>query len=90
MTTPIFYKKFFFLLTLFITFSNLFSQKKFTIVLDAGHGGSDIGANRYYSDIGAVQEKNVTLGIVLKLGRMLEKTKIIKSSTPERLMNILP
>lgn len=72
------YNKFFFLLTFFITFSCFYSQKKFTLVLDAGHGGSDIGANRNYGDIGAVQEKNVTLGIVLKLGRMLEKNKDYK------------
>ena len=78
MVSPRFYKKIFFLLTFFISFSSLYSQKKFTIVLDAGHGGSDIGANRFYSDIGAVQEKNVTLGIVLKLGRMLEKNKDYK------------
>jgi len=72
------YNKFFFLLTFFISFSCFYSQKKFTLVLDAGHGGSDIGANRNYPDIGSVQEKNVTLGIVLKLGRMLEKNKEYK------------
>ncbi len=72
------YNKFFFLLTFFISFSNFYCQKKFTLVLDAGHGGSDIGANRNYADIGSVQEKNVTLGIVLKLGRMLEKNKDYK------------
>lgn len=72
------YSKFFFLLTFFISFSCFYSQKKFTLVLDAGHGGSDIGANRSYGDIGTVMEKNVTLGIVLKLGRMLEKNKDYK------------
>nr|WP_228414616.1 N-acetylmuramoyl-L-alanine amidase [Chryseobacterium sp. SNU WT5] len=54
------------------------AQKKFTIVLDAGHGGSDHGANRSYSDLGIVREKDVTLAIVLKLGRMLEKNKDYK------------
>ncbi len=78
MIRPTLYKKFFFLLIFFVGFSSLHSQKKFTIVLDAGHGGSDIGANRNYSDIGTVMEKNVTLGIVLKLGRMLEKNKDYK------------
>jgi len=72
------YNKFFFLFAFLIGFTSLFAQKKFTIVLDAGHGGSDIGANRNYADIGAVQEKNITLGIVLKLGRMLEKNKDYK------------
>lgn len=65
-----------FLAILLFNFS--FAQKKFTVVLDAGHGGGDIGANRNYSDIGVVQEKNVTLGVVLKLGAMLEKNKDFK------------
>ncbi|MBB4806546.1 N-acetylmuramoyl-L-alanine amidase [Chryseobacterium defluvii] len=56
----------------------VFSQKKFTIVLDAGHGGSDHGANRTYSDIGRIAEKDITLAIVLKIGRMLEKNKDFK------------
>ncbi|WP_419869006.1 N-acetylmuramoyl-L-alanine amidase family protein [Chryseobacterium sp. CT-SW4] len=68
-----------FLSFLFIFLSTfLFSQKKFTIVLDAGHGGNDSGAKRSYSDIGLVAEKDVTLSIVLKLGRMLEKDKDFK------------
>ncbi|MDR2204940.1 MAG: N-acetylmuramoyl-L-alanine amidase [Flavobacteriaceae bacterium] len=54
------------------------AQKKFTIVLDAGHGGTDIGANRTYSDLGHVVEKNITLPVVLKLGRLLEKNKDFK------------
>jgi len=64
---------------LLILLSNfMFSQKKFTIVLDAGHGGSDSGAKRTYSDIGLLAEKDVTLAIVLKVGRMLEKNKDFK------------
>lgn len=64
---------------LLIILSNfMFSQKKFTIVLDAGHGGSDSGAKRTYSDIGLLAEKDVTLAIVLKVGRMLEKNKDFK------------
>ncbi len=55
-----------------------FSQKKFTVVLDAGHGGSDHGANRSYNDIGRIAEKDITLAIVLKIGRMLEKNKDFK------------
>ena len=54
------------------------AQKKFTLVLDAGHGGSDHGANRFYSETGTLREKDVTLAIVLKLGRMLEKNKDFK------------
>lgn len=65
-----------FLLIFFTTFT--FAQKKFTVVLDAGHGGSDNGANRNYPDLGLVQEKHVTLAVVLKLGAMLEKNKEFK------------
>ncbi|PIF43355.1 N-acetylmuramoyl-L-alanine amidase [Chryseobacterium sp. 52] len=56
----------------------IFSQKKFTIVLDAGHGGSDHGANRSYADIGRVAEKDVTLAVTLKVGAMLEKNRDFK------------
>ncbi|HPZ25729.1 MAG TPA: N-acetylmuramoyl-L-alanine amidase, partial [Kaistella sp.] len=58
------------------TFSG--AQKKFTIVLDAGHGGTDFGANRVYPETGRLNEKDVTLAVVLKLGRMLEKNKDYK------------
>lgn len=71
------FKKYF-LLVFILLFSFSSAQKKFTIVLDAGHGGSDHGANRYYSETGTVREKDITLAIVLKLGRMLEKNKDYK------------
>lgn len=68
------------ILSFLLIFVNVFvfSQKKFTIVLDAGHGGSDHGANRTYSDIGRISEKDITLAIVLKVGSMLEKNKDFK------------
>jgi len=55
-----------------ITFfgSNLYGQKKqdFVIVIDAGHGGKDVGAR------GVVEnEKDVTLNVALKFGRLIEK-----------------
>lgn len=65
-----------FLLLLSVNF--IFSQKKFTIVLDAGHGGNDHGANRTYDDIGRIAEKDITLAITLKVGAMLEKNKDFK------------
>lgn len=73
-----FYSKKYFSFLFILLFVIGFSQKKFTIVLDAGHGGTDIGANRSYSDIGTVREKDVTLAVVLKLGAMLEKNKDYK------------
>lgn len=66
-------------LTVFIFISGVFqAQKKFIVVLDAGHGGKDIGATRKYADLGTVMEKDVTLGITLKIGRLLEKDKDFK------------
>ena len=71
------FKRYFSLLfVVLFVFGN--AQKKFTIVLDAGHGGSDIGTNRKYNDLGTVREKDITLAIVLKLGKMLEKDKDFK------------
>src|SRR5690554_1247245 len=43
-------------------------QEKFKVVLDAGHGGKDPGA------IGnGVKEKDITLAVTLKVGKILEK-----------------
>ncbi|MBE0643527.1 MAG: N-acetylmuramoyl-L-alanine amidase [Bacteroidetes bacterium] len=39
------------------------------IVIDAGHGGKDPGA----IGVSGIKEKNVTLGIALKLGKMIER-----------------
>ena len=67
------------ILTFFFLFSiQIYSQKKFVIVLDAGHGGKDVGATRRYESLGLLQEKDITLSIVLKVGRMLEKNKDFK------------
>ena len=44
------------------------ANKKFTLVIDAGHGGHDAGA------IGAIsKEKNLTLKFALAFGRMVER-----------------
>ncbi len=62
-----------FLFSMFMPIDGL-TQKKdnFKVVLDAGHGGKDPGA------IGnGVQEKDVTLALVLKIGKILEQYKDI-------------
>ena len=49
-----------------------------SIVLDAGHGGSDHGTNRTYSSAGYLAEKEITLNVTLMVGKMLEKHNDIK------------
>ena len=59
---------FFMMMMLFSTIS--FAQKKqnFVVVLDAGHGGHDAGARGV-----ADYEKNITLDVTLRFGKMIEK-----------------
>lgn len=54
-----------FLLLSFLSFSQ--SSEKFKVVLDAGHGGKDFGAN-YYGYV----EKTIALSVALKTGKLLE------------------
>src|SRR5436190_7881849 len=49
-------------------FSALAQSNKFKVVLDAGHGGKDFGAV-YNGHV----EKNIALGVVNKVGKILEK-----------------
>ncbi|PJJ76240.1 N-acetylmuramoyl-L-alanine amidase [Thermoflavifilum aggregans] len=51
-------------------FAQADTDRKFIVVLDAGHGGSDVGARGSFS-----LEKNVALAITLKLGQLLEQTQ---------------
>ncbi len=44
-------------------------ESRFTVVLDAGHGGHDPGAMGSIS-----KEKDINLGVVLSLGEMIEKS----------------
>jgi N-acetylmuramoyl-L-alanine amidase len=53
--------------------SMVFSQSKFKVTLDAGHGAHDFGAV-YNGHI----EKNINLGIALKVGKILEKNSSIE------------
>jgi N-acetylmuramoyl-L-alanine amidase len=67
--------KYLFLLLLAFVFTLGFSQNsaKFKVVLDAGHGGKDPGAVK-----NGVQEKDVALDVVLKIGKILEKNKDVE------------
>ena len=69
-TYKIYFKSLIFLLCCQISFSQ---SNKFKVTLDAGHGDHDYGAV-YNSHI----EKNITLALVLKVGKILEKTSGIE------------
>lgn len=67
-------------LTIFLVFlffalatNTIIAQKKYVIVLDAGHGGKDPGnlGNGY-------KEKDIALKVTLKVGKILSKEKDIK------------
>ena len=61
--------KFYFIISFFFFVFTSYSQSsnKFKVTLDAGHGAHDFGAI-YHGHI----EKNITLAIVLKVGKILE------------------
>ncbi len=63
------------------------ANKKFTLVIDAGHGGSDAGA------IGAIsKEKNLTLKFALAFGQMVERNcpdvKVIYTRKTDRFVEL--
>jgi len=75
-TRNTFSQHFLFILSLFCIINtnlDINAQKKFKVVLDAGHGGKDPGnlGNNYL-------EKDIALKIVLTTGKFLEKNKDIK------------
>ena len=57
---------------LFLTITTYGQSSKFKVALDAGHGGHDYGAI-YHGHI----EKNISLAVVLKVGKILEKNSAI-------------
>ena len=68
------YKLFFrFFITLLCCQISFSQSNKFKVTLDAGHGDHDFGAV-YNGHI----EKNITLALVLKIGKILEKTSGIE------------
>ncbi|HET6567076.1 MAG TPA: N-acetylmuramoyl-L-alanine amidase [Rhodothermales bacterium] len=57
-----------------------------TIVIDAGHGGRDDGATA-----NGVREKDVTLGVALKLGRLIEQQlgcRVVYTRTNDRFVTL--
>lgn len=58
------------------------SQKLFTVCIDAGHGGYDVGAK----SISGIYEKEITLKVALNLGKNLEKQgiKVIYTRTNDK------
>ena len=57
-----------FLMTMLMAGASVAANKKFTLVIDAGHGGHDAGA------IGAItKEKTINLNVALTFGRLVER-----------------
>ena len=58
------------------------------IVIDAGHGGKDPGA----IGVTGVREKNITLGVALKLGRLIERSmkgvKVVYTRTSDKFVEL--
>lgn len=59
---------FFILYVLILSGSTLLAESKFTVVIDAGHGGKDGGAVR-----GIYKEKDINLSVALILGGLIEE-----------------
>ena len=62
------HKVLFILSFLFLSLTQTFAARSFTLVIDAGHGGNDCGAKGLIS-----YEKNLTLRYALALGRAIEQ-----------------
>ncbi|MGJ8684415.1 MAG: N-acetylmuramoyl-L-alanine amidase family protein [Nonlabens sp.] len=66
--------------------STVVNSKTFTIVLDAGHGGTDPGKK-----VGSVNEKDIALKVVKKVGAMLEKhpeIKVVYTRTTDKFLEL--
>lgn len=82
------------LIVLFILLSSfakgarlLAKEHPFTIVIDAGHGGKDPGARR-----GAIMEKNITLGVALRLGEFIKtnhpKVRVLYTRSTDKFIGL--
>ena len=63
-------KKVIFILLILVSFSTVIlgADKRFTLVIDAGHGGHDVGARGAFS-----YEKNINLSVALAFGKYVER-----------------
>ena len=72
---------------LFFTSVSFGADRKFILVIDAGHGGHDHGAPGAIS-----KEKNLTLRYALAFGRMVERNcpdvKVIYTRTTDRFLEL--
>ena len=62
-------------------------NKRFVLVVDAGHGGRDVGA------LGAIsQEKDLTLKMALAFGKMVERkcpdVKVVYTRTTDKFLEL--
>ena len=87
--------KFFVLITcLFVTLSSFSQTPKLlkTIIVDAGHGGSDVGATGQYEGSLRSKEKDITLAISKKLVAVLQRelpdVKVIPTRTTDIFQNV--
>ena len=64
---------FFFVFSFLMNYTSVYAQKKYVVIIDAGHGGKDPGnlGNGY-------KEKNIALKVALNVGKKLSKQKDIK------------
>ncbi len=78
---------FFLFALLFFTISVSAQEARFTVVLDAGHGGHDPGATGSFS-----KEKNINLSVVLELGALIEKkckdVKVVYTRKTDRYLTL--
>jgi len=63
--------RYFLLLSIFFSVFSLYGEKPFTVVIDPGHGGSNIGAT-----YGEILEKKLTLDLSMRLRAFLNKHPI--------------
>lgn len=75
------------LLMLFPISSYSAPKDKFVVVIDAGHGGKDPGAEENH-----VKEKDVNLGVALKLGQLIKKnlkdTEVIYTREDDKFVSL--